>query len=52
MPPCCQDTDHVTGRGEALLGALEHLTFTEDELTEIDRYAVDGGLNIWEPTTG
>jgi L-glyceraldehyde 3-phosphate reductase len=34
------------------LGALEHLTFTEDELTEIDRYAVDGGLNIWEPTRG
>ena len=34
------------------LSALEHLTFTEDELTEIDRYAVDGGLNIWEPTAG
>jgi L-glyceraldehyde 3-phosphate reductase len=29
------------------LGALEHLDFDDSELAEIDRYAVDGSLNIW-----
>jgi L-glyceraldehyde 3-phosphate reductase len=32
---------------EADVGALERLAFTPDELAEIDRYAVDGGLNLW-----
>ncbi len=27
--------------------ALDKLTFTADELKEIDRYAVEGGVNIW-----
>ncbi len=29
------------------LKALDNLTFAPDELTEIDTYACDGGLNIW-----
>ncbi len=29
------------------LGALERLAFSDDELDEIDRYAVDGAINIW-----
>jgi L-glyceraldehyde 3-phosphate reductase len=29
------------------LGALERLDFTADELTEIDKYAADTGLNLW-----
>jgi L-glyceraldehyde 3-phosphate reductase len=32
---------------EANVGALERPAFTPDELAEIDRYAVDGGLNLW-----
>jgi len=31
------------------LGALEHLEFSESELAEIDRYAVEGGVNLWGP---
>ncbi len=27
--------------------ALKHLDFTSDELAEIDRYAVNAGINIW-----
>ena len=27
--------------------ALDRLTFTTDELKEIDRYAVDAGINLW-----
>ncbi|MEO1874044.1 MAG: aldo/keto reductase, partial [Cobetia sp.] len=27
--------------------ALDHLDFTQAELDEIDRYAVDGGVNLW-----
>jgi L-glyceraldehyde 3-phosphate reductase len=27
--------------------AIDHLAFTDDELAEIDRYATDGGINIW-----
>jgi L-glyceraldehyde 3-phosphate reductase len=34
---------------EENLGALKHLEFTETELAEIDRYAVDGDINIWQP---
>jgi L-glyceraldehyde 3-phosphate reductase len=29
------------------LGALERLEFSDEELAEIDRYAVDSGINIW-----
>ena len=29
------------------IAALERLTFTDDELAEIDRYATDGGINLW-----
>jgi L-glyceraldehyde 3-phosphate reductase len=29
------------------LGALERLDFSDEELAEIDRYAVDSGINIW-----
>jgi L-glyceraldehyde 3-phosphate reductase len=32
---------------EDSLGALDRLDFTEDELSEIDRYATDAGLNLW-----
>ncbi|NSZ18487.1 L-glyceraldehyde 3-phosphate reductase [Agrobacterium vitis] len=28
--------------------ALNNLSFTADELAEIDRYAVEGGINLWE----
>ena len=27
--------------------ALDHLDFTEDELANIDRYAVEGGIDLW-----
>jgi L-glyceraldehyde 3-phosphate reductase len=33
------------------LGALERLDFTADELAEIDRYAVDAGINIWQESS-
>ena len=26
---------------------LDRLDFDEDELAEIDRYAIDAGINIW-----
>jgi L-glyceraldehyde 3-phosphate reductase len=29
------------------LAALDHLDFEPEELAEIDRYATDGGINIW-----
>jgi len=32
---------------ETNVGALEHLPFSDDELAEIERYAVDSGINIW-----
>jgi L-glyceraldehyde 3-phosphate reductase len=32
---------------EANVGALDHLDFPEDELTEIDRYATESGINLW-----
>ncbi len=32
---------------EDSLGALERLDFSDDELAEIDRYATDGGINLW-----
>ena len=30
------------------LGALENLSFADDELAEIDRHAVDSGIDLWE----
>jgi L-glyceraldehyde 3-phosphate reductase len=27
--------------------ALDHLNFSADELNEIDRYAIDGDINLW-----
>jgi L-glyceraldehyde 3-phosphate reductase len=29
------------------VGALERLDLSRDELAEIDRHAVDSGINIW-----
>src|SRR4051794_36199764 len=39
------------GQLEDSLGALNKLDFSEDELAEIDRYAVDAGINIWEQSS-
>jgi L-glyceraldehyde 3-phosphate reductase len=34
------------------VGALANLSFTKEELTEIDRHATEGGVNLWEkPST-
>ncbi|KVZ60337.1 L-glyceraldehyde 3-phosphate reductase [Burkholderia ubonensis] len=30
------------------VGALKNLAFSADELAEIDRYATEGGINLWE----
>ncbi len=30
------------------VGALERLDFDDDELAELEKYAVDAGINIWE----
>jgi L-glyceraldehyde 3-phosphate reductase len=32
---------------EQNVGALQNLDFSADELADIDRYAVEGGINIW-----
>ena len=35
-----------------LVGALDHLDFSADELAAIDRHAVEGGINLWQrPST-
>ena len=35
-----------------LAGALQQLSFTEQELTAIDQYAIDGDVNLWKkPST-
>jgi L-glyceraldehyde 3-phosphate reductase len=36
---------------ETNVAALDKLDFSDDELAEIDRYAVDAGINIWEPSS-
>jgi L-glyceraldehyde 3-phosphate reductase len=36
---------------EDSLGALDNLEFTPEELTEIERYAVDSGINLWEASS-
>ncbi len=34
------------------VGALQNLEFSAEELAEIDRYATEGGINLWEkPST-
>jgi len=33
-------------------GATENLTFTKDELAEIDRVAVDSNINLWAASSG
>jgi L-glyceraldehyde 3-phosphate reductase len=33
------------------VAALEHLDFTDDELAEIDRHAVEGGINLWRDSS-
>jgi L-glyceraldehyde 3-phosphate reductase len=33
------------------LAALEHLEFPPDQLAEIDRYAVDSDINIWQASS-
>lgn len=35
------------GQITELVGALDGLAFSEDELAEIDRYAQEGGVNLW-----
>jgi L-glyceraldehyde 3-phosphate reductase len=32
---------------ESSLSALERLDFSPDELAEIDRHAIDSGINLW-----
>ena len=34
---------------EENLDALQNLELSDDELAEIDRYAVDADINIWQP---
>jgi L-glyceraldehyde 3-phosphate reductase len=36
---------------EDTLGALERVDFTDDELAEIDRHAVDAGVNLWKASS-
>jgi L-glyceraldehyde 3-phosphate reductase len=33
------------------LGALANLDFTADELSEIDRYASDSGIDLWRESS-
>src|SRR3977135_1611202 len=36
---------------EDSLAALENTSFPADELAEIDRFAVEGGVNLWAPSS-
>jgi L-glyceraldehyde 3-phosphate reductase len=37
---------------EQNVSALDHLGFTAEEIAAIDRYAVDGGIDLWRtPST-
>jgi L-glyceraldehyde 3-phosphate reductase len=36
---------------EDSLGALERLDFSDDELAEIDRHAVEAGINLWKASS-
>ncbi len=35
------------GQLEQNVAALDHLDFTSDELANIDRYAVEAGIDLW-----
>jgi L-glyceraldehyde 3-phosphate reductase len=37
---------------ETNVAALENLEFSDEELAEIDRHAVDAGINIWAQSSG
>ena len=37
---------------ETNVAALDNLAFTDAELAEIDKYAVDAGINIWAQSSG
>jgi L-glyceraldehyde 3-phosphate reductase len=40
------------GQITELAGAVKRLDFTADELAEIDKHAVEGGINLWQkPST-
>jgi L-glyceraldehyde 3-phosphate reductase len=39
------------GQLEQNVAALANLGFSADELAEIDRHAVEGGINIWAPSS-
>ena len=36
---------------EDSLGALRNLDFSDDELAEIDRHAVEAGINLWKASS-
>jgi L-glyceraldehyde 3-phosphate reductase len=36
---------------EENVAAIDHLEFTPDELAEIDQYATDGDINIWQSSS-
>jgi L-glyceraldehyde 3-phosphate reductase len=36
---------------EENLGALDNLEFTSEELSEIDRYASDSGIDLWRDSS-
>ena len=36
---------------EDSLGALRNLAFSDDELAEIDRHAVEAGINLWKASS-
>ena len=41
----------TVGQLEDSLGALRGLDFSDDELAEIDRHAVEAGINIWKASS-
>jgi L-glyceraldehyde 3-phosphate reductase len=36
---------------EDALGALDNLEFSSDDLSQIDRHAVEGDINIWSTSS-
>ena len=36
---------------EQNVASLDRLDFSDDELAEIDRHAVDSGINLWETSS-
>jgi L-glyceraldehyde 3-phosphate reductase len=36
---------------EQNVAALSNLDFSADELAEIERYAVESGINLWAPSS-